>query len=271
MFNDQVFNGTIVPSSVAISSNALASRLTYNGFTLHDGVTFFSTWKYLDGKKVDFTAENIDNDDGVMYNFRRGIQGVEVMGVVQKDSRDELLAVIDTMKAALNVPNKTLFIKDGTKERQVTAACVSTEFAQNHYNIEREDFKIIFNTFDFWQDATPVTDNVNGITDATYNYPRQRLGNETAKVYALLTFTAATGVTSITITIGDAILTIPTAITSGDSIVIDGKNLTVTKNGTAIGFSGVIPKLRNSSQNMTITTNGSARTYNLSTVYNPAY
>jgi hypothetical protein len=51
---------------------------------------------------VKFEQEQINIDEGVVFNIQEGAKIIEVSGIIKKNDRGELLAEIDALKDALS-------------------------------------------------------------------------------------------------------------------------------------------------------------------------
>lgn len=176
---------------------------------------------------------------------------------------------IDNLKAKMLEQKKLLLIKEGTQQRQALAVCKKVSLGENHFNITWMDFVLLFYTYDYMQDSTPVSDSFNVTTSPT-SWNISRLGTANAKALFSINFTAATGVNSLTLDVDGVSVTLNTTIAAGDVILIDGVNRFVKKNGAIVGFFGIIPKIKKSLSVATLTANGTFAA-NVLYQYNPAW
>ncbi len=250
MFNTQVFNW--FPTIVIPKVTDFAAW--YGDKVLHDEVTYFSTIKYLEWKDVKFEQEQINKDEGVIFNIQEGAKIIEISWLIKKNDRGELLMEIDDLKAALSLNNQMLVVKEGDQKRQ--HKCVRSKIAlwENHYNIAWMEFTVTFLTFDFAEDYATISDTVT-ISSSPYTFNISRSWTAPAKAKMILTFASATSVNQVKVSIGWTEVIINTSIVSGDVLIIDWMTKRVTKNWTVIWFNWIIPRLESSSNSTIVTIN----------------
>lgn len=235
----------------------------YNGHVLHDEVKYFSVVKYLENKEVLLEDDMLDNEDGVFYDIRSGVRSIEITGTIKTEDRGHLLQEIDLLKSKVLEPKKLLIIKEGSQQRQALAVCKKVSLGENHFNIEWIDFVLTFYTYDYMQDSTQVSDNFT-VSSSPFSWNISRLGTANAKAIVAVTFSAASGVNSLALSIDGVSVTVTGAISAGDTILIDGTEKTIKKNGAIVGFFGIIPKIKSSTAVATLTVNG---TFTASVLY----
>lgn len=268
MFNDQVFNWTPTYSTPSITPWAYS--VSFGGFTLHDGTEIkITNLDYLKGKAKEVQKESFWND-GEIFNKRETIQSIKLTWSIKKSSRWVLLAYLDEFKAAIAKDNQYLIVSEWSWSRRVKCTCVDNNFNEKRYNIDWMNFDITFQTYKYWEESAIQEVNQSWITDASFSTWIARDGTAESRMLAILAFTSASWVTQITFWIGTESITINATINAGDNIVIDWENMQVLKGGSRIGFIGEIPKLKESTNQLTITHTWTAQ-YDLSTQYHVTY
>lgn len=250
MFNTQVFNWFSTIKIPKVTDFAC----WYGDKLLHDEVSYFSMIKYLEWKDIKFESEQINIDEGAIFNIQEGVKIIEINWTLKKSDRGELLAEIDILKAALANKNQKLIIKEWDQKRQYSAVRSKLALGENHFNIAWMEYTITFITYDFGEDYETISDTVI-VGSSPYNMNISRSWTAPAKSYFVMTFASATSVTSIWINIWWNTVTILWTFAANDVVIIDWINKKITKNWNIIWFSGVIPRLESSSNDTTFTIN----------------
>lgn len=250
MFNTQVFNWFSTIKIPKVTDFAV----WYGDKLLHDEVVYFSTVKYLEGKDVKFEQEQINIDEGVVFNVQEGAKMIEVSGIIKKNDRGELLMEIDALKDALSWSNKLLIIKEGDQKRQYKSVRSKIALGENHYNIAWMEFTVTFLTFDFAEDYATTSDVLN-FTSSPQSFNISRYWTAPAKAQFVMTFASASGVNQVKVNVWGVEVIINTTIASGDVLIIDWMTKRVTKNWTVIWFNWIIPRLETASNSTIITIN----------------
>lgn len=261
MFNNQQYNTNTRWAIVPIASSQVVWNIVYNGYVLHKRNDVYVS--FIDAKNApDISPEifNIPNSDGVWvldYKYRQ--RSVRVEGTIVKDNAQEVRKEVDEMKKFLWEPWKVLQVVFDWVPRRATAYMNNIEFSQEHFNTYWTKFTIEFIVIDpFWRNVGTITNTFSDIT-ATFNENEVNRWWVLTDVVMTLTFTSATSVNELSVTMWDGWIEINTAISANDIVRIDWENKVVTLNGNSIEYTGVIPQLELGNNPYTITVNG---TYN---------
>lgn len=267
MYNFTPFNG--VPT-FQIPDTTGTHLVKYGDFILHNGSDIrINNLEYLKWKATEIQQESFGND-GEIFNKRETLQVIKVTGSFKKASRGALLAFIDTFKSNITKDNLYLEVTEGEWSRRVRCTCTNHEFNEQNYNIDWMQFVLEFSTYKYWEESAAQEILIEAVNTSPYQFWIARDGTAEARLTAIVAFTSATGVNQVTFSLGTQSITINGSIATNDNITIDGENQRVLKNGNPIGFIGEIPKLKNPTNQFTLTANGTF-TYNITTQYRKTY
>lgn len=190
---------------------------------------------------------------------------IKIKGVIRTTSRTLLETEMDAMKKALGIDNGTL---------KLTWKGV-TRYYDNCYPVGintifdgREAFHVSFVPFEMTfvslqpygrDDNRTVLDSPYPITASPTSFIANNLGSAVSDALIFLnlnTVGTASQIVILNTANGDQI-TIAGSFSNGDLLTIDGEQKTVQKNGVAIDYTGVIPRLKPGNNTLQVTVTGS--------------
>lgn len=99
--------------------------------------------------------------------------------------------------------------------------CTLRELKEQRYTVDWIEFTLEFKTYKYWQESEIQEVLLENVTTSPKSVWIARGGTADAKLSTTLAFTSAAGVTQIGYTLDGVGITINTAISSTDAIVID--------------------------------------------------
>lgn len=278
LFNSALFNTALFDGSTTLATVYSTDTLVFNNFSLSDGTNMILNSLPLSGPSRDLIGGNVPRGDGEYLTaeyFRHN--PIEASGYVQQSTAALLEAYLDTIRRNLRKREQNLDITDanGTVKRFVaTVDNFDSMFA------DRQSFHV---TYCPWKarfvcktpfgqsrdySSTFLSFSTSPTTQSIVNS-----GTAVAQPVLVLNFLTASSVSAITVTnstTGESI-TYTASIAAGDIVVFDSEMKTVTKNGTAVDFSGAFLSLDTGANLISITVTGTSfsleATYKFKTRY----
>jgi len=182
----------------------------------------------------------------VKISSRYGEKTITLEGIITGTSMADLESKIDIMKELFSRQDKNLDIDWNGGTRRYVATCTKHNFDRDHYNI----------AFCPWSAEFMIPLGVGTDTSATSLYDTSALTADTTTINPLTFAGSAQPKPVITVnmsTVGSAqvvklinndtgqFIKIDGPFAGSDVLIVDCNALTVTKNGTAITFRGVLP------------------------------
>lgn len=273
LFNVRTFNGNFVNNTVYSTD-----RLVFEGFSLSDGSVMVMTEFPDSGPSREIVGGSVPRGDGefITADYFRS-RPIEAAGIVKKDTADELDAFLDTIRKNLRTREGNLDVIDsnGTVKRYIaTLANYEQLFSERkRYHITVCPWRVRFvcktpfgrsrsySSRSFSLSTSPTTQAV--VNSGTI---------ETFPVVTLI-FSAASGITAVNVknnTNGDEI-EYGDSVSAGDVLVFDSERKEVTKNGTAVDFTGAFPQLDVGSNLVQFTITGTSFTAYATVKWKPQY
>ena len=266
-YNTQAYNlGSL---TVALAPTSL---LTFDGFNCDDrSYMTIQDLEFSSGNEVEIDQFNIPRSRGIKVSSlqQRGkiltAHGVLDVKAVLGLTVNELEGYIDTIKKSLRGVSKILVTNYGGKQRVYTATLMNMGKIfkdRKRYHTTYTPFTLEFlcedtaSDWDYTQYTAQITNAVDTIS-ATGS------GTIEGKPIIVIVFSAATGVTSMTVQIDEngQKIVYSGALAAGDVLVFDSENQTVKLNGNTVDFSGYFPLMALDGNTFRFTTDGSARTF----------
>ena len=185
-------------------------------------------------------------------------------GSVKGTSRTDMETRMDQMRQNLSVFGSVLKIPWAGSSRYYECYAIGLDKLfqeRDHYHMNQCPFEvelIALQPFGRDQNRTP-TDVPTAVTTSPTVMAFVDSGTAESDSLAYITLVTAGTVSQITwenTTNGDKLI-ITGSFSNGDQIIVDGENKAVTKNGVAIDYSGVLPKIIAGSNSFRITLVGS--------------
>jgi len=242
MLNSTTLNESEIGAPVAPEA-LTQDAIVFNGYSLQNSDTILTeTIDYDDLGKMDFNTFDFarNNGGGVNSKYYRG-RTVTLRGVIKKSTAVLLNSLIDEVKKNTATTEGYLDITVNDEIRRCKATCTKINFNRQHYNVTFCPFVIVFTILEpFFYRITDESASYVGKT-GTFSEEFTNVGTATTEPILYFIFGTST-VTAITINNPDTTtLAITEAITTGDVLIVNAKEKTVTLNGTEIDYSGVFP------------------------------
>jgi hypothetical protein len=228
---------TLAPSTLSVSDIQIGDfSLTTGGFT----VTQIND---DDLGKIDFETYKKPRRDGggVLSSYYRGrtiTLSLSIVGTTPSDLQSKM----DALKLGTSGVQTWLFVRNPIDTRRIRGKVQTIDFGRQHYNITFIKPKITFEAVDpFFEGLTNGSLTRTGDTAA---WQDQFLHAGTANTLPTMYFVfgSTTSLTSATLVSGGNALTISSALTTGDILIVDSKKEKVTKNGVEIDSTGIFPE-----------------------------
>lgn len=278
LFNSFLFGSKMFGDAMTLASVYSTDLAVFESFSLSDGTFMVLTAPIETGPTREIVSGPVPRGDGMYQTaayFREST--LELRGFVKNTSAALLTAYLDTIKKALRVSEGDLDITDsaGTVKRYI-ATCDNFEemFAdRERYHLTLCPFKIRFKCLTPFGKARNYTTSSLSITASPTTQTVVNTGTYKAEPVITLVFDAASSVTAVTLqntTTGEQI-TYTGSISAADVLVFDSEQKQVTKNGTAVDFTGAFPTLEPNSNAVKITITASSFTAQTTYSYKPTY
>ncbi|MGC3970589.1 MAG: phage tail family protein [Pirellulales bacterium] len=267
-FNIPFFGAPAMPTSL----------LSFDGFDLADGVNLvISDIRFNSGHKREFDQFSVPRANGIrVASVYEREKIITASGVCRAASAEALETYIDTLKKNLRKHRRQLVTNWAGKSRLYEKATLQNMDAlfpdRKHYHITYVPVTLEFLCEDFATDWNyeQWNDEFTAAEDTLATYGR---GTQESKPVIICVFSAASGVTELTVKVDENGNTIryEGAISAGDSIVFDCEQEKVLKNGIEVDFKGYFPKMEVGNATFRFTTNGASRTFRATVKTKPAY
>lgn len=259
-------SGLNIPS--ANPNLAPSALLTFDDFNCDDGVYMkISNIQYNSGHRRDVDQFSIPRANGIrVSNVYEREKIITADGLLKAADAATLEAYIDTVKESLRRKRQQLVTVWAGQTRlyeHATLINTDTMFAdRKYYHINIVPFTLQFLCedistewdYDQWTgEITLSNDTVSATGDGTTE----------GKPVIIVVFSAASGVTSLTVSIDENDQTIgySGALVAGDALVFDCEQEIVTLNGVDVDFTGYFPEMTLGDNTFRFVTNGSSRTF----------
>lgn len=245
LFNSSLFNGGQIGATVYS-----ADRLSFEGFSLSDGTNTVLSRLTASGPTRQVVGGEIPRGDGRYVTadyFRQYFITAE--GYVKASTAAALDAYLDTIRKNLRTREGDLQVIDNNGTVKLFTATVDNfddVFAERqYYHLTICPFRIRFQCNTPFGKARDYTDTFDTLTSSPATQTPFNSGTYKAQPVVIMVFNSASSVTSVAVansTTGESI-TYAGSIAAGDVLIFDSEQKTVTKNGTAVSYSGTFPSL----------------------------
>lgn len=279
MFNETPYNSSAYGESPLVSGAATpTSLLTFDSFDCNDGVYMvISDIKFNSGHRRDIDQFSIPRANGVrIANVNEREKIVVADGLLKAADADALEAYIDTVKKNLRGKRQQLVTVWGGQTRlyeHATLVNMDALFSDRRfYHINIVPFRLEFLCEDFSTDFDydQWTDEMSSAEDTLITSGD---GTQEGKPVIVVVFSAASGVTSLEVSIDENGQSIgyDGAISAGDAFVFDCESQIVTLNGVEVDFTGYFPEMPLGTCTFRFTTNGASRIFRVTVKSKHAY
>lgn len=247
VINSQAINTTILTGDLALDA------ISFNNYWLQNS-SIITEWEgfwlrdYPDRRinMVDSPQTNWQIYNDSFFWWRT----INIQWVLKASNKEDLDDLIDDFKLKLSPANKWLKWKVRWETRKIKATLSDLTFWT------KENIYIRFNaTFrsqnSFWVKNNQESILLENISDNTRTEDITNEYQPTAPMFIIWMKTWT--VTAGTIKSNGVWITLNTSFTAGDILIVNGQNLTVTKNGVAIDYEWVFPIFETWSNNLVMT------------------
>lgn len=236
----------------------MITAITYNGYDLQSGSVNTTEIQQFESSRRNLNIQSfVLRDGGKVMSTQFDPKYIQISGYIRADTKADLEALADTLKKnLLSISEKDLVIDYATGTRRYIATCSYVDFKRNNWNIDYLDFscEFVVSNPPFGKDTAYSSIKDHGLTatnatttTGTYAGLLDFGGTITPYPIIVMTFTSATGVREVVLTISNedgfvSQVTVSQNINDGDILVFDLDNGKITHNNTAVDFSGGLPK-----------------------------
>ena len=222
------------------------TNITYNSYSLQDAEVTTRSAEHFSGGKRDIMLANMGraNKQSILASLYKE-KTIIVEGTIRADSQSELHTEIDSLKEALDAEDANLDIEYGGSNRRYKATPVSVQIPEEFYNLTWVPYRIEFFCADpFGYNTATANRSVDTITTSQLASTVTFAGNFGPEPSVTITMEDVNAVTQVKLTnsnTGD-IITVTTAFSDSDILVINHETKKVTLNGTEIDYTGLFPQ-----------------------------
>ena len=251
-------------------------NVTYDGTELQNATVQIRIAQHFSGAKKRLDIEDKGNEHKQsLLNAWYKTKIITVEGQITSTSQSALHQEVDNLKEVLDQKNANLDIEYAGSTRRYKATPSSIDIPEDFFNLTFVPDRIEFVCVDpFGYATTTTTRTIDGISTAELDATVTFSGNFPPDPSITITLEDADNVTSLKVKnddIGDEI-TVATAFSDSDIVVISNETKRVTWNGSEIDYSGYIPDWNDGKNNFTLTiTGGTETTADISFVYTSKY
>lgn len=209
----------------------------------------------------------------VIISAERKEKRIEVLGQISGANLGDLDTKIDALMELLARKSKNLDLDYATGTRRYLGCyCEGARITERHPTLAKWAVTVVVPAG--VGQATSLTSEVNNnITSGSYAGSRSISGTESPRPNVKIKFDSNTGTNQIDFLVNGNKITYSngSSFSVNDEVIFDFDNQVVTLNGVTKDYSGVFPEWIIGTNNFTVTTNGSARQYDLTTEYYAMY
>jgi phage-related protein len=275
LWGSRLFGGGSL--SVEMFSGDLA---VFDRFSLSDGTSLSVRQIINSGPTREINKASVPRADGEFLNgvFYRN-RDITIIGQAKASTAAAFNQLLDTMKERLRTEEGELDITEtGLDPRRYIGTLQNYDeiFAQrDYYHITYLPFQAKFYCRPFGYARDYTTTSVDLSASPTTEV-LENTGTVEAKPVFTLIFTAASSVTAVNVKRVDSDGTTLDeiecgAVSAGDILTFDSENMSVTKNGTEVDFTGAFPLLDVGSNLIKFTVTGSSFAAYATLKYKPTY
>lgn len=247
--------------------------ITFNSFNL-TGEYIVTKINKSDAPTRDVFTESLAFQDGFefMNDFWKQ-RTITIEGTIDATSQAHLDTLKDTIKQNLSGSNKNLDVDHGGGTRRYKATLEELTLPEDHYNITHIPFVARFTCKPFGYDTTTTSFTASNVTASSYTDTMTVSGTYRPLPIITITFDSVDTATKIEFTnttTGDAI-SISSAFSASDVIIINTETQKATLNGANVDFEGPIPLFETGSNSIQIDVTSISHQYDLDITYTARY
>lgn len=208
----------------------------------------------------------------ILLDEEFGEKVFEMAGKITGTSQANLEANIDTFKELMSRKSKNLDIGYGVSTRRYVAYVDDLKIDRDFYHLVFAPFSLKFIVPDgIGVDPTPSDIVLSNQTGASVSGNFTIEGSAYPEPEITFSFDSASSATKLELTVNGDKITITTAISASDILVIDCANKKITKNGTEIDYTGIFPRFIVGSNPYVIAITSSSHQYDMDLKYSKTY
>lgn len=248
-------------------------NITFNSTSINSGNYQVRTVKHDSANDRDLFMYALTRETGAeLVSTYYQPKKIIIEGIIKGTSADDLETNIDSFKQIVSGKDKVLDIEYASGTRRYVATARIVQIERDYYNISYAPFSVEFSVPEGYgkntsQTAYTTASSLHTLEDTSLSI----LGSAVPKYNIQITFSAASSVTQVSVTINGDKITLTNAITAGQVVVIDAENKKVTLDGTEKDYTGLFPKLVLGSNTYKIVTTSTSHTYAVSVNYTKSY
>lgn len=232
--------------------------IVFDGYSLSNGVTVTCTQIDYDNQgKIDLNTFDFPRDDGggVLSKYYRG-RNIKVKVTLVQTTQSLFNTLLDDFKKGISATEGYLDIRVNDDIRRIKATVTALVFDKQHYNINFVNAEITFTALEpFFYAYNSQSWLFEGKT-ITFDSEITNAGSANTDPVFYVIFGAGTATSAVAITAFGRTITVTTSFVSGDVLIINADTKTVTKNGTALDYTGIFPIFETGSCPFTTTFTG---------------
>jgi hypothetical protein len=258
----------------------MATAISFNGTSLQTNNIHTRSIDHesLDTREVQF--QRLGARDGAkLVDDTFAPKVIRLSGIIIGSSQSDLEDRIDDLKMAVMGREKNLDIAYVSGTRRYKATCTKYSFSRDYYNITFAGWEAEFTVSDppFGTPLDTTTIEYSAITQAIGTWETNGTFAGTYRPFPIIKMTvnSETSLGQIAFTNSDTAQQIKVAPASGysagDVLLINTTDYTVTINGTAVDYEGVIPDFVQGGNNFVVSFIGTAWNVTMKLIYYELY
>jgi len=251
-FNEHEFDYSVAP---AVTTQ---DDIVFDGYSLQNTQIITEKVNYDELGNIELNSFNYPRDDGggVLNKYYRG-HTITLQATIKSTNADDFNDLIDDIKKNLKTTSWYLDIRVNDEIRRIKATVTKMNFQRDHYHITFCPLTVTFIALEpFFYAYSPQSFAYTGRT-GSFSEEITHRGTADSEPAVYFVFSAGTTVTAVQFSNPDGtILTITTALTTNDILIIDCANKVVTKNGVEIDYTWVFLSMTPGSNPFTVTFTG---------------
>ncbi len=230
--------------------------IVFADYSLQNTGFITSSIDYEELKNIELNTFKYSRIDGggVLSKYYRG-RRITIKGTIKAETAEAFHTLIDEVKKNIRFTEGNLDIRPigSTEIRRIKATLTDLDLPRQHFNITFCEITLVFTTAEPFFYA--ITNQSSTFEAKTGNFTEDMTHDGSAEKSPRVYFVFGVGTTATAMTITDPegrVLTVTTALTNGDLLLVDGDNKVVELNGTEIDFSGSFPIFSPGGNNFTV-------------------
>jgi hypothetical protein len=255
-------SGTPLPEALTAAD---FDALEFDGYSLQSTEIISSEIYGFSGPSreiVRFATPRADGGGLISANFRE--RRIRASGILKAASSSALETLLDTFKRRLSIEEGNLDLKVNGEVRRIKATLANPETfcdRREGHHITTCPFDVEFLALEpMWKAIGYTTTTYEAVPTLAYSQSVSNAGTFKAKPVLVVIVDAASAITAFSFenTTNGEKIAVTTALASGDVLVIDSEEKSVTKNGTELDYDGIFPNLEYGDNTFTLTATGTS-------------